>query len=223
MNLFYAIYGLAGLYSILMVLHHAWMVIRKRERVTSAMFGELDILIFTAFLIVSYGQTVNSLGSKIPDGTYTVNVGVQYPGEKFPFLMAADIHTNFDVEYEDEESWAGGWEHTTTEKTANMRYTLVALYVNGPDQKPVYMDKDIAPNSTITEEFGNKYVQISVGNLSAEDFGITPKDNWDAQSTSQKFWTVFPMACGAVGLLQMFLLDEERKGRISEWYKTVKS
>lgn len=32
MNLFYAIYGLAGLYSILMVLHHAWMVIRKYER-----------------------------------------------------------------------------------------------------------------------------------------------------------------------------------------------
>lgn len=222
MKLFYAIYGLAGLYSIFTILHHAWLVIRKREKLTSAMFGELDILIFTAFMLTSCWQTINSLKRNIPDDTYTVTVGVQYPGQKYPALMAADIYTIFDVRYEDRESWSGGWEHTVTDAAANMRYNLCGLYTNGIDHAPIRMDCDVEPNSTITEDINGKTVEISIGTLSAEALGISAKDNWDALSTSQKAEKVLiPGGC-AVGLIQMFLLDEERKSRVSEWYKTSK-
>lgn len=222
MKLFYAIYGLAGLYSIFTILHHAWLVIRKREKLTSAMFGELDILIFTAVMLISYGRTINSLKSSTPDDTYTVTVGVQYPGQKYPSLMAADIHTIFDVSYEDRESWSAGWEHTVTDAAANVRYNLCGLYTNGTDYAPTGMDYDVEPNSTITEEIEDKTVEISIGSLSAEALGIAPKDNWDALSTSQKAEKILTPACCAVGLIQMFLLDEERKRRVFEWYRISK-
>ena len=223
MNLIYVAYGGAFLYSVALVLYNAWLVVRRKEGARNRMFSDLDILIFAAVLFASVWLTAEGLREDIPDGTYVAAVGVQYPNGESPVYTLAEISTSNEVEYEDRDSFSGGWEHTVTERYQYRRFEITGLYAKGPDRKPVNMCAEISPNSAETIEINGEMAVAFIGDLSADSFGITMRDNWNARDTLWKLRVGLAPTCCVVGLAQIFLLDEERKKEIEEWYKVSKS
>lgn len=210
--LFYAAFVLSSLYVCFIVLLFLKDTIWGRESAKRSAFRDIDIALFVFVPLAAVISILVAYIGVIPDGKYEIYVGMRTGRDQLETRVPADLTVSSDVEYEERESSAGGWDHTRTIEHHSKYFWIDALYVGErAERNKLRVEIEIEPGHTGSVWIGDTEAEITLDNISAATLGVSLKDCWDRRSASSKFWTLLAPACSILGLYQCFVLDESRR------------
>lgn len=175
-----------------------------------------DVLACVFVFVASFGiwSQWDYMKNGIPDGTYQANVEVTEKWTGTSYYLPADLKVQTIEDYEDSSYYLGAAEMYSSRIAISKQYTLDAIYFGNDEMNThgneVYPEQDVE----LWLDEGEFYVNIGV--MSAQALGVTPADNWSAQSIFGKVEAILVPVSSIVLVLHYFFLDPEKTDRRSK-------
>ena len=176
------------------------------------MFQDYDIVLFVFVPLATVILFLSAYIGGIPDGKYEIYVGVRLGQDQLETRVPADLFVSSEIDYVERETSAGGWDHTTTDTYSRKYFNIDALYIGErSEENRMYVEIEVEPGHTVKTWIGDVRAEITLDNLSAATLGVSLKDEWDGQSTSNKVCVFISLLCSVFGFSQYFALDAGRR------------
>ena len=176
------------------------------KAVSKKVAGVLIVVLIVSPVYWYYDEFIDP----VLDGHYEIGIQVS---DNVADVVAVDFDVSSYIEENESESYAGGYEHTTTD-----RYRVYSIYVNSiklPNGRDYAINTSVEEDESLDlvdylDDDNYMWKSVNVWPLSKSKLGITDEDIWSRQNLGSVLMPLLTVPSCAYLLYQHYLVSKKK-------------